>query len=75
MAERWLLNTLIPRWKLMLPQDERYDFHLGNPWGPGTSDENGVPWENRNGLYDSLGKDGNLCNSPTLNDILMQRRG
>ena len=74
MAERWLLNTLIPRSNLMLPDDERDDFyHLGVPWGPGTSDENGVPWENRIGLYDSLGKDGNLCKSPTLKDILSQR--
>ena len=74
MAERWLLNTLIPRSNLMLPDDERDDFyHLGVPWGPGTSDENGIPWENRNGLYDSLGKDGNLCKSPTLKDILSQR--
>ena len=74
MAERWLLNTLIPRSNLMLPEDERDDFyHLGVPWGPGTSDENGIPWENRNGLYDSLYEDGNLCKSPTLKDILSQR--
>jgi hypothetical protein len=52
MAERWLLNTLIPRSNLMLPEDERNDYLWGVPWGPG------VPWENRNGLYDSLGKDG-----------------
>ena len=57
----------------MLPEDKRNDFHLGTPWGPGTSDVNGIPWENRNGLYDSLYKDGNLCNSPTLKDILSQR--
>ena len=57
----------------MLPEDERDDFLWGVPWGPGTSDEYGVPWENRNGLYDSLGKDGNLCKSPTLKDILNQR--
>ena len=57
MAERWLLNTLIPRSNLMLPYDERDDsYHLGVPWGPGTSDENVIPWENRNGLYDSLVK-------------------
>jgi hypothetical protein len=72
MAKRWLLNTVIPRCNLFLPEDERNDFHLGVPWGPGTSDENGVPWENRNGLYDSLGKDGNLCDSPTLKDIRSQ---
>jgi hypothetical protein len=57
----------------MLPEDVRNDFHLGVPWGPGTSDESGVPWENRNGMYDSLGKDDNLCKSPTLKDILSQR--
>ena len=73
MAERWLLNTLIPRSNLMLPKDEFDDFLWGVPWGPGTSDEYGVPWENRNVLYDSLGKDGNLCKSPTLKDILNQR--
>ena len=32
----------------------------------------GVPWENRNGLYDSLGQEGNLDKSPTLKDIHRQ---
>jgi hypothetical protein len=52
--------------------DDQNDYECGVPWGPGTSDEWGVPWENRNGLYDSLGKDGNLDKSPILKDIRSQ---
>jgi hypothetical protein len=52
--------------------DDLNDYEGDVPWGPGTSDDWGVPWGNRNGLYDSLGKEGNLDKSLTLKDIRSQ---